>query len=89
MFASGLFAGGRCGNNSQSHMVFSAATTSPGTFFFPQEFSMKSQFLAASLLGVVAVCGCNSETGEPAADGAAVTAPEGMTKVVLSVPAMH
>ena len=46
---------------------------------------MKSQILAASLLGVAAVIGCNPGTSEPA-DGAAATVPKGMTKVVLSVP---
>ena len=50
---------------------------------------MKSQILAASLLGVAAVIGCNTGTSEPAGDGAAATVPAGMTKVVLSVPDMH
>ena len=49
---------------------------------------MKSQILAASLLGVVAMIGCNTGSSEPT-DGAAATVPAGMTKVVLSVPDMH
>ena len=49
---------------------------------------MKSQILAASLLSVAAVIGCDNGGSEPA-DAAAATVPAGMTKVVLSVPDMH
>ena len=53
---------------------------------------MKSHFLAASLLGVAVLTGCPSDKPESSGDGsepAAAVVPEGMTKVVLSVPDMH
>ena len=58
-------------------------------FFTLRSFLMKSYFLAASLLGVAAVVGCNAESGGPADGAPVVTVPAGMTKVVLSVPDMH
>lgn len=50
---------------------------------------MKSYFLAASLLGIVAVVGCSPDASSPADGTSAAVVPVGMTKVVLSVPDMH
>ena len=50
---------------------------------------MKSYFLAASLLGAVAIVGCSPSSSGPADGAPAANIPAGMTKVVLAVPDMH